>query len=118
MRTSLVVLSLALATLCPAQNPPVDLARWTEEHLNGTGPWTVDAPRLFASSTNAAITDVSVLHSDFDVTLLEFRMSIDPAGGDDDLAGFVVGWQPGDSASATANYLLVDWKKTTQSYGN
>jgi hypothetical protein len=45
-------------------------------------------------------------------------MSIDAAGGDDDLAGFILGWQPGDSSNATANYVLVDWKKTTQPFQN
>jgi hypothetical protein len=35
------------------------------------------------------------------VTLLEFRMTIDPSGGDDDLPGFILGWQPGDSTNPT-----------------
>lgn len=111
------------ATLCvalpgPAQNPTIDLNLWTVEHLNGTGPWTVDPARLWAESTNTVITDCSVFYSDFDVTLLEFRMRVDPDGGDDDVIGFLLGWQPGDSANATANYVVVDWKKTTQSFQN
>jgi hypothetical protein len=27
-----------------------------------------------------------------------------------------MGWNPGDSNNATADYLLVDWKRTTQTY--
>src|SRR5690606_40800060 len=42
--------------------------------------------------------------------------TVDPAAGDDDIIGFMLGWQPGDSANATADYILVDWKKTTQTY--
>jgi hypothetical protein len=105
---------LALPVL--AQNPTIDLNAWTVEHVNGSGPWTVDPTRLHVESTNTVNTDVSTFYSDFNVTLLEFRMRIDPAGGDDDLPGFLLGWQPGDSANATADYLVVDWKKVTQTF--
>lgn len=114
--TLLAAFSFAVPVL--AQNPVVDLSLWTTEHLNGSGPWTVDPPRLWVESTNAAITDCSVFHSDFDVVLLDFRMRIDVAGGDDDIAGFVLGWQPGNSTSATADYVVVDWKRTTQAFQN
>jgi hypothetical protein len=109
---------LCVALPGTAQNPTVDLGQWTVEHLNGTGPWTVDPARLWAESTNTAITDCSVLYSDFDVTFLEFRMRVDPDGGDDDVIGFLLGWQPGDSSNATANYVVVDWKKVTQAFQN
>lgn len=100
-----------------AQNPPIDLTKWTTEQINGTGPWIVDAPMQHAFSTNTAITDASVLYSDFTLNgVLEFRLHVDPSGGDDDIIGFIIGWNPGDSSSTTADYLLVDWKKTTQSF--
>jgi hypothetical protein len=35
---------------------------------------------------------------------------------DDDYIGFVLGFNPGDSLAATANYLLVDWKQTSQDF--
>lgn len=101
-----------------AQNPAIDLTQWTAEHINGTGPWLINAPRLYTDYTNTTINDVSVLYGNFPVTTLAFRISVDPAGGDDDIIGFVLGWNPGDSASPTADYLLVDWKKATQAYQN
>lgn len=101
-----------------AQNPNIDMTLWTEEHFNGNGPWTVDPALQFCSSTNNINTDCSVFYSDFDVTYLEFSMRIDPSGGDDDLAGFVLGIQPGDAINnpSTANYVVVDWKRLTQTY--
>ena len=37
-------------------------------------------------------------------------------GEDDGLFGFAVGFQPGDTTNESADYLLLDWKKTDQSY--
>lgn len=118
MRT-LPLLSAALLSFAPhlvAQNPPVDMSLWTIEDINGSGPWTIDPARQFAYHTNTVNTDVSTFYSDFDVVFLEFRMRIDAAGGDDDLPGFILGWQPGDATSTTADYVLVDWKRLTQNY--
>ncbi|MCA8951765.1 MAG: hypothetical protein KDE27_19810, partial [Planctomycetes bacterium] len=117
MRITLVAACLSFAAgSVLAQNPTIDLNVWTEEQINGAAPWTVDAPRFFTESTNLVNTDASVFYSDFDVVLLDFRMTIAVGAGDDDLAGFILGWQPGDSANATADYILVDWKRTTQTY--
>lgn len=117
MTTSHICLAALLSALpLFAQNPTVDMNLWTVEDINGAGPWTIDAQRLWAETTNTVNTDCSVFYSDFDVTFLEFRMRIDASGGDDDLPGFVLGWQPGDSVNATADFLVVDWKRLTQNY--
>jgi hypothetical protein len=118
MRSLSVLPSLLLALAVPAQNPPIDLNLWTVEDLTGTGPWTIDAPYLRAESTNTTSNDCSVFYSDFDVVLLDVRMRVDALGGDDDLCGFVLGWRPGDGTSATADFLVVDWKRITQTYQN
>ena len=116
-KLSLVAALLLAASPALAQNPPINLANWTTEQINGTAPWVVDAPRQFCSATNLTITDSSVLYSDFTMPgFLEFRFFIDAAGGDDDLCGFVIGWNPGDSTNPTPDYLLFDWKKTTQTF--
>lgn len=120
MRTTLLLpllAPLALSTsMLSAQNPTVDMSLWTVEHINGTGPWTIDPARYYAQSSNTTANDCSVLFSDFDVLLLEFRITVDPNVGDDDLIGFVLGWHPGDSSSTTADYIVVDWKRITQTY--
>lgn len=119
MRSSLSAPITMLCAVAPlfAQNPTIDFNVWTEEALNGSGPWVVDAPSMFCYSTNTVNTDVSTFASDFQVTYLEFRMSINAAAGDDDLPGFILGWQPGDGFNpATQDYVLVDWKRLTQTY--
>ena len=118
MRSTILLCTVCFALPALAQTPTIDLSLWTTEHINGTGPWMIDPANLHAESTNTVITDSSTFYSDFDVTLLEFRMRIDPEGGDDDLPGFLLGWHPGDSTSATADFLVVDWKKVTQSFQN
>ena len=35
---------------------------------------------------------------------------------DDDFFGFALGFEPGDSTSASADYLLIDWKKFDQNF--
>ncbi len=39
------------------------------------------------------------------------------ATSDDDFIGFVPGYNSGDDTNASADYLLIDWKQTTQSTG-
>lgn len=116
----LTVAALVCAASAPrAQVPPINLANWTTEQINGSAPWTIHAPRLNCHATNTMNTDCSVLYSDFPMPLgvdFEFRMWVDPTGGDDDVCGFVIGWAPGDSSNPTPDYLLIDWKKTTQTY--
>ena len=44
------------------------------------------------------------------------------AGADDDVVGFVLGWEPGDGELFSpktlleANYVLIDWKGVDQSF--
>jgi len=112
---------LVSASVASAQVPPIDLNNWTTEQINGVAPWAIRAARRSCNATNQTNTDCSVLHSDFVMPLgvdFEFRMTIDPAGGDDDVCGFMIGWAPGDASNPAPDYLLVDWKKTTQAYQN
>lgn len=115
-----ILVSPVAALLCVAAAPcqTIDLNLWTIEQINGTGVWGIDAPRLRADFTNLVNTDCSVLISDFPVTFLEFSMVIDPSGGDDDLFGFLLGINPGDTTNPNSDYLMIDWKKTTQTYQN
>jgi len=55
-------------------------------------------------------------YSDFTAFGTSVTGKIRPGGGDDDYVGFALGFQPGDSTNAAANYLLVDWKQGTQSF--
>lgn len=38
------------------------------------------------------------------------------SGGDDDMIGLVLGFNPGDTTNPAAEYLLIDWKGVTQAF--
>lgn len=98
---------------------PVDLTSWTAESYPAVsgfppGNWTVNGSgdTVFQSNNGQP----TVFYSDFNAINSTVTGKINVSGGDDDFIGFVLGFQPGDSTSATADYLLVDWKRGTQSY--
>jgi Thrombospondin C-terminal region len=113
-------LLLGLLSAAPlAAQTPVDLGTWTAESYAavsgfGAGIWTV-APG--GSSVTQSINGQPTLFvSDFNVFNTQIEGQITPGGGDDDYIGFALGFLPGDSTSAAADYLLVDWKAGTQNF--
>jgi hypothetical protein len=106
----------------PSRAATVDLSSWTAESYPAVsgfnaGVWTVSGddtsvlqsvngqPTMFYSDFNAAGTDITG------------SLFVDSnSDGDDDYVGFAIGFEPGDSSSATAEYLLIDWKQDTQVY--
>jgi hypothetical protein len=104
-----------------SQAEPVDLSLWTAESYPAVsgfnaGVWNVSGDDTSVlQSVNGQPT---VFYSDFEASGTDIRgnLSMDPSGDDDDYVGFAIGFEPGDSSSATAEYLLVDWKQDTQIY--
>jgi hypothetical protein len=97
----------------------VNLGTWTAESYPavtgfGAGVWTV-APGggSVRQSVNGQPT---FFYSDFNAqgTTAKGTIRVDSGSGDDDFIGFALGFNPGDSSNATANYLLIDWKRGTQ----
>jgi hypothetical protein len=80
----------------------------------GAGIWTV-APDGSAV-TQSVNGQPTLFYSDFNVFNTKVEGKIVSGGGDDDYIGFVLGFDPGDSSSAAADYLLVDWKAGTQTF--
>ncbi len=112
-------LAMALASFGAAA-AAIDLRTWTAESYPAVagfsaGKWTTAAdgssvtqsvngqPTLFVSDFNAVGTDVRG----------KIRVN---ASSDDDFVGFAIGYRPGDTSNAGADYLLVDWKKVDQYY--
>lgn len=100
---------------------PVGLGTWTAESYDsvngfGDGVWTVsgDSASVFQSINGQP----TVFYSDFTAQGTKVTGTITPnaGAGDDDFIGFVLGFDPGDSSSAAADYLLVDWKRLTQNF--
>jgi hypothetical protein len=116
------LLAFCLASLAAAPavaQTPVNLAPWTAESYPavsgfGAGIWTV-APGG-ASVTQSVNGQPTMFVSDFNVFNTQIEGQITPGGGDDDYVGFALGFLPGDSTNAGADYLLVDWKAGTQSF--
>jgi len=109
-----LVLSPLAATL-PAQNP-VDLRNWAAEHYAaGAGNWVVSPDGI---SVNQSLNGwPTVFYGDAAVQNQRIEGTIQVTGSDDDYMGFALGFQPGDATNPNADYLLVDWKRITQTYG-
>ncbi len=116
--TQLLVASLAFAAPLASQTA-VDLNTWTPESYPavsgfGAGVWNVAADG--SSVTQTVNGQPTMFVSDFPVFNTEVEGQITVSGGDDDYIGFVLGYLPGDTTSAAADYLLVDWKRGTQGF--
>lgn len=111
IRYLLSAASVAALMSAPAMAAPVDLSGWVAE---GPGNWVLDLdnnavkqlvngnPTVFHNNTNSQGKALA--------GTIEVQMT-----GDDDYAGFVLGYKAGDLASgATPDYLLVDWKQQNQ----
>lgn len=100
---------------------PVDLNDWTDESYAavsgfGAGDWQVAADG--SSVLQTVNGQPTIFYSDFDAfgTEATGKISVSSSGGDDDFIGFVLGFQPGDTSNSAASYLLIDWKRLTQSF--
>ena len=97
----------------------VDLNLWSPESypaVSGFAPgqWTVVPDG--SAVTQSVNGQPTFFHSDFDVVDTVIEGQISSGGGDDDYIGFALGYMPGDTSNAAAEYLLVDWKAGTQSF--
>jgi hypothetical protein len=96
----------------------VDLSTWTAESYVGSpvnpGNWILSDATTVTQTVNG---DPTFFYSDFNAynTKVEGTMVCTPTA-DDDYIGFAIGFQPGDTSNASADYLLVDWKRNTQSW--
>jgi hypothetical protein len=109
--------SLLIACAFPAvgHSAAVDLSTWTAQNWSaGAGNWVVQPggasvlqtingqPTVFLSGESALGTDI------------QGKIKVETTS-DDDFIGFVLGFESGDFASASADYLLIDWKQGNQS---
>lgn len=101
-----------------AASVSVDLNTWTEESYPAVSSfsgadWDVAADG--SSVTQKINGQPTIFYSDFSAYGLETTGKIQvTTTSDDDFVGFVLGFDPGDTSSLGANYLLIDWKQGTQ----
>ncbi len=68
------------------------------------------------SATNQSNADASVVYAP-DSALNKRYIGLLKPGTDDDVVGFVLGFNPGDAQiGSTADYVLIDWKGATQDF--
>jgi len=88
-----------------------------DDYAGAAASWGFSADGRAGTQFNNSGTPV-IAHFGGDATAttyqLQFRVN---TTGDDDFIGLVLGYTPGESSSATADYLLVDWKQLDQGIG-
>ena len=89
-----------------------DLSTWKVEST-GSASWNVSADKQSVKQTVNGYS--TFFYSDFNAFGSTITGKISVANdGDDDFIGFALGFDPGDTTNANADYLLVDWKKGDQ----
>lgn len=90
---------------------PVDLSGWVSE---GQGNWAVQPDNnSVLQTTNGSPTVFYQPGTNAQGTALSGTIRVN-IHDDDDYIGFVLGYQTGELRSASANYILIDWKKGNQ----
>lgn len=118
----LPVLAFVVATILglagAATATPVDLTTFTVEAFPPTSGFA--APDWVVTPTTAthgvSNQDMSVLYSPDSALNKRYIGSLTP-GTDDDVVGFVLGFEPGDAQfGSSADYVLIDWKGVDQNF--
>mgnify|MGYP002780475115 CR=1 FL=1 len=80
--------------------------------------WTVAPGGLSALQSANSDASIGAFGADADAATYVFDVRVEaptsPTFNDDDFIGFVLGWVPGYTTNANANYILIDWKQATQ----
>ena len=84
------------------EQPPYPNPSWTLDPASVWQPYDAQPTLFYSDSALPAATIEMILHSSSDFP-------------DDDFIGFALGFQPGDTSNPLADYLLVDWKRATES---
>jgi hypothetical protein len=118
IRLFAVVLSVSAAAglASSASATPVDFTTFTTERFT---PTTFPAPVWTLTPSSATINpngDSNVLYSPDSALNKRFLGRLN-AGADDDVVGFLLGFEPGDGIlGSSADYLLLDWKGVDQTF--
>ena len=113
-------LGLLSASAVIAASTPVNLNGWVAESYPavtgfGAGVWKVQGG---GSSVFQSINGQPTMFvGDFNTFGSKVNGKINSSGGgDDDYIGFALGYRHGGTTNLSANYLLIDWKRGTQSF--
>jgi hypothetical protein len=108
-----VPLAFCLAAI-PAFAGPVDLTSWTVQNYSpNAGTWSIQSGNTTVLQTVNGNPTVFLSNQSALGTEIQGKIRVTTTG-DDDFIGFVLGFVAGDFASASADYLLIDWKQLNQ----
>ncbi len=97
---------------------PVNLNNWTAESypvVQGVnGQWNVAADGTSVIQTVNG--QPTLFYSDFSAFNTEISGQINVTGSDNDFIGFALGYQANDINNPNADYLLIDWKQSNQTF--
>jgi len=110
--------ALALAT-APAGATALNLGSWsavsyTKLSTHPAASWTVAPGGTTVTQTTNG--QPSLFISNFDAMDKIVTATVRATTADDDFIGFVLGYNAGEVGSASADYLLIDWKRTDQNH--
>jgi hypothetical protein len=118
--TCIAALFFLLFPALNASAADVDLHTWTAESYAAVdgfpvGLWQVSGDGSSVRQVNNG--QPTFFYGDFNAfgTKVTGKFEVG-SNGDDDFAGFALGFQPGDSTNGSADYLLIDWKQGAQYY--
>jgi hypothetical protein len=107
--------AVALLLSGSAMADSVDLSGWQAEGSNGN--WVVQAGNDAVKQTvNSARPTFFHNNTNSQGLALSGEITVQTAA-DDDFMGFVLGYNAGDYANASADYILIDWKQENQAGG-
>lgn len=88
----------------------------TEDHGGGsTSNWDIPSGAFFGTQTeNTERPTVALFGADAFASVFDLTIRVDTSQ-DDDFIGFVLGYTPGEINDANADYLLIEWKQSSQS---
>jgi hypothetical protein len=112
MRAAVIAGALGAAPVFAAERP-IDLNTWSERGPTGNGNWVVAADGSTVTQTvNGNPTFFVSPETQFDVTL-RGRIRVGTTS-DDDLIGFVMGFNAPVSTGNDMDFVLFDWKQANQ----
>ncbi|MBB5985750.1 PEPxxWA-CTERM sorting domain-containing protein [Sphingobium lignivorans] len=115
MALTIPTLTMIAAPPALAAEVPVDLSTWTAEGYGNSYNWVLENGNDTVRQTvNGSPT---VFYSDFNAfgNQLSGTIRVNTTS-DDDFVGFVIGFNPGDLAADSTDFLLIDWKQLNQNF--
>ena len=86
----------------------------TENYPGSGAVWNIDPSGAFGTQTvNTSTPTIGLFDADAMAATYTIDIRVNETN-DDDFIGFVLGFSPGEASSASADYLLVDWKQANQ----